>query len=266
MNKEEILKDIKEFIRKQGDKTFENWHKFTIAELKDGGRDVSTNFDRSIEQEFHDYVMEKYPDFGFVGEEHEELNKDGDYIWMIDPIDGTKFFVAGVPLWGSTVSLVKKGESIAELGVIYNPVSKQIYHASKGSGAFMNDEQIEMTRETDITKLQMVFDLTATQEGENDFTDEIHNELNTLEKRFYRTRMIGNGAFGLAWLAQGFFGAFVDPIRRKEKLVDISAGLLIATEAGAVVHSHDVHSDLEIIHNIVARPEVVEQILKILDE
>jgi myo-inositol-1(or 4)-monophosphatase len=261
MDIQQIQKDIEKFIVTKGDFVYDNWHRMSIDKLKDGGADVSTNFDREIEKEFYDLVSREYSEFGFRGEELPELNKDGEYTWMIDPIDGTKFFAAGVPLWSNTVALVDSNNE-ALIGIIYNPISKQLYSASKGNGAYLNGKQIFLTKETDIQKLQVSIDLSSTKQGEYDFTDRCHKSIDMLERNFYRARLLGSGALSLAWLAQGFFGAFVDPVRTKEKMVDIAGGLCIAKEAGAIIDRIEVEKD--IFDTIVARKEVVEQIKKLL--
>lgn len=262
INLQQIQQDTEKYIVAKADFVYQNWHSMSIDTLKDGGADVSTNFDKEIEKEFYELVSKNYPDFGFRGEEFPELNKDGDYIWMIDPIDGTKFFAAGIPMWSTTVALVGPDDN-AIIGIIYNPISKQLYSASKGNGAYLNGKQIFLTKETDIQKLQVTIDLSATKLGEFDFTDRCHRTIDVLEKSFYRARMLGSGALSLAWLSQGFFGAFVDPIRPKAKLVDIAGGICIATEAGAEVSKTEVEKDIYDI--IVARKEVVEEIQKLLN-
>lgn len=262
MDLKKILAEVSEFVREKGDYVYNNWHNMTIDKLKDNGADVCTNFDKEVEKVFHDYVAVNYPDYGFRGEENPEYNKDGEYVWMIDPIDGTKFFAAGIPLWCLTLALVDKGGD-GLLGVIYNPISKQLYSASKNNGAYLNGSKIELGKEADITKLQVSIDISATKLGELDFTDRCNTIVTRLENNFYRARLLGSGATSLAWLSQGFFGAFVDPVRPTAKLVDTAGGLCIAKEAGAEI----VRSEIEpgVFQTIVAREKVVNRILEIID-
>ncbi|KXK26445.1 MAG: Inositol-1-monophosphatase [candidate division WS6 bacterium OLB20] len=263
-NKKEIAKLAADFLVKEGDRVNKNWTSMTITDLKDGGADVSTNFDREIEKNFYDFISKHFPDDGFIGEEFPELQKDGEDIWMIDPIDGTKFFAAGIPLWSTTVSRIKKGQSLADIGVVYNPVSEQLYIASEGNGTTLNGVPVFLKEETDITKLQVSIDVSATSVGESDFTDEVHRMIDILERNFYRARMLGSGALSLAWLAQGFFGAFVDPVREEKKLVDIAGGLLIAKEAGAEIRHHQFSDNSSVHYHFVARPEVLDQLEQLL--
>lgn len=250
-----------EFIRAQGDDAFNNWHKFIITNEHDNGSDVTTNFDKKIEKEFSDFILKNFPECGFRGEEHKYLDRDGEYVWHIDPIDGTKYFAAGIPFWSVTVALVQNGEPL--FGLIYNPSSKQMYSAIQGQGAYLNGKKIEIKRETDISKLQVSIDMSETHYSWHDYGDESKEIIGLLSSAFYRTRMLGNGAFSLAWLAQGFFGAFVDIVRAEKKLVDVIGGYLIAKEAGAEIYQIDLGCGL--YRAIIGRPEVVSQIKDILD-
>jgi len=260
-NKNQIAQLAADFLKQEGDRVNNAWTEMSVVDLKDGGADVTTNFDREIEKNFYEYISTHFPDDGFIGEEFPELRKDGEYTWMIDPIDGTKFFAAGIPLWSTTIARVKRNEPVADIGIVYNPVSEQLYIASEGNGVTLNGHQISINPVTDITKLQVSIDVSSTVIGENDFTDDVHKIIDVLERNFYRARMVGSGALSLVWLAQGFFGAFVDPIRKEEKLVDIAGGLLIAQEAGAEVYHH--HRGGVHFH-FVAHPQVVKQIVQLL--
>ncbi len=254
-----ILDEVTTFIKFHGDRVFDHWQELTIDASKDGV-DVTTNFDIEIEKKFAEFVKEHYPDHGFVGEEDQELNRTAEYIWHIDPIDGSKFFAKYVPLWGLTLALVKDGEPL--VGVIYNPVSKQLYSAYKGGGAFLNDAPLKVPAEKDPAKLQMVWDLTTWKYEWEKYQDQFASMLGVLIKKFYRVRALGNGAYSLAWQAQGMFGAFVDPYRHASKFVDIAAGVLITQEAGATFYRHPLGNDMEQI--IVASPEIIELVKPII--
>lgn len=261
MDYKKTLNQVSEFIVKKGDYVFENWHRMSFDSLKDGGADVTTNFDKEIEKDFSDFVYKNFPDHGFMGEEFDELKREGEYTWFIDPIDGTKFFANSIPFWSVTASLIKDGEPV--LGIIYSPTSKKLYTAYEGGGAWVNDDRINLTNGVDISKLQACVDLAKTDFEWKDYTDDVMQISTKLAKDFYRIRMLGNGALSLAWLAQGFFGAFVDVIRPEKKFVDITGGLIIAKEAGAEIAKIDLGHDC--YRMIVARPEVVDQIRWVLD-
>ncbi|MCA9386138.1 hypothetical protein KC717_05820, partial [Candidatus Dojkabacteria bacterium] len=149
----------------------------------------------------------------------------------MDPIDRTKFFAAGIPSWVVTIALTKGEEG--KLGFIYNPNSQQLYSAIQGEGAYLNNERIELNKELDPAKLQVAID-TFQKFDDEDFYQEILTLNNKLVDTFYRVRALGTGALSLAWLSQGFFGAYVDYARKTSKQIDVVGGLLIASEAGAI--------------------------------
>lgn len=261
INLEDIFIEGKKFILQNGDYVYNNWDKLIIESEKDAGSDVSTNFDKKIEKDFRDLMLSKFPQIGIRGEEFEDFLPDSEYVWNIDPIDGTKFFAKGIPFWSITISLLHFGKPI--LGLVYNPVSKQLYSAIKGGGAFLNDKKIFVSEETDLAKLQVNFDLAL---GKNDFVNESLDVLeifSNLAKNCYRIRMIGNGAYSLAWLAQGLFGVYVDVMRHERKLVDVQAGFLLALEAGAEIYEEDLGDGYK--RFVVARKEVLEEVLRIIN-
>ncbi len=258
----EYLKQAEAFVLKSGREALEKWKDVVISKSKEGGADVTTLMDEKIEKEFAEFVLENFPEHGFMGEEFQELNRDAEYVWVIDPIDGTKFYAADVPLWGVTVALMKGREAV--LGIIFNPVSGNMYKAYKGGGAFVNDRQIHVREHYDCQKSQIVWDLGVKGDEKGRVIDELSPVLIGLMKEFYRVRNFGLGTMSLAWLAKGFFGGYVAPRMHKEKIVDIGGGMIIAREAGAEVSIEDVKGDC--MRVIVGKKEVAERIKQVFED
>lgn len=255
-------KIVEDFLVAEGQKIISGWMNISIAKTKDSGKDVVTNFDISIERGFSELIAEHFPDHGFLGEDCPELFREGKdgYVWEIDSIDGTKFFAAGVPLWCMTIWLKKNNERI--YGCIYNPVSKQLYTAICGRWAYLNGEKIMVTDKTDISKVQVSVDYGGTVIGDIDLTEETLATYSALQRKCYRLRTIWSGALSLAWLAQGFFWLYINPLFHAEKIVDIAGGLLIAQEAGAVFFEKKLAPTVSCI--IVGNASLVEQAKKII--
>jgi myo-inositol-1(or 4)-monophosphatase len=251
-----------EFVKSAGDSALVNWNNISIEKHIDGV-DVTTSTDKKIEKDFFEFVQKNFPETGFKGEEFQELNKEGEYYWMIDPIDGTKFYAAEIPFWTVTVALVYKDEPV--VGIIYNPVSNQLYSAIKGKGAYLNGKQIHVTSESNISKVQVSLDMAINSEQFIERSEKITQMLDRLYASVYRVRSLGAGAISLSWLAQGFFGAFVDPYRKSSKFVDVYGGLLIAQEAGAVVYKHKLEGEEDLYSSIVGNKEIVEQLIPIIE-
>ena len=101
-----------------------------------------TQADREAEQAIREVLTRAFPDWGFLGEEFGETG-DRETRWIVDPIDGTKNFIRGVPFWATLIGLEERGEVTA--GVVFNPVLDEIFIARRGDGAFANGERIRVS-------------------------------------------------------------------------------------------------------------------------
>ena len=101
-----------------------------------------TQADREAEQAIVEILRRAFPDYGVLGEEFGGSGSK-DMRWIIDPIDGTKNFVRGIPIWATLIALEERGE--VTVGVIHNPVSGDLYTAVRGDGAFLNGERIRVS-------------------------------------------------------------------------------------------------------------------------
>ena len=98
--------------------------------------------DREIETAMRSQIQREFPDHGILGEEFESYNLDSDYVWVLDPIDGTKSFITGKPLFGVLIALCYKNKPI--LGIIDQPILKERWFGAKGLNSTHNMEQIVM--------------------------------------------------------------------------------------------------------------------------
>jgi fructose-1,6-bisphosphatase/inositol monophosphatase family enzyme len=247
----------KEFILKAGEMAISGMSEAKVTKTEDSGANVTTNMDQEIEKSFAEAVLANFPEHGFKGEEFKELNRDAEYTWYIDPIDGTKWYKKQVPLWNVTISLVKDGKAV--LGIVYNAVAKQMYWAVEGQGFYVNEKRVEFDKQNEgKSTSQVAFDFPlsdkmkdAYEESRNSGADSLHPMIKKytwqeyVEKTmiqeglmridYYRVRDIGCGAFALSWTANGMFTGFFSPIQHTSKVVDHAAGLLFCREAGVVV-------------------------------
>lgn len=93
-------------------------------------------------------ISERFPDHSINGEEGDRIVDKSEYLWVCDPIDGTKPFTLGVPVAVFSLALVKDGEVI--VGVVYDPFCDRLYSASKGNGCFLNGKKIEVSKKTEL--------------------------------------------------------------------------------------------------------------------
>ena len=106
--------------------------------------------DREAEQLLRKTLHAAFPDDGFLGEEYGDTPGASGYRWVLDPIDGTRSFVRGIPLWGTLVGLEYRGEQIA--GVAEMATLGQTWRALRGDGAYRNDRRIHVSQEADLSR------------------------------------------------------------------------------------------------------------------
>lgn len=111
--------------------------------------------DREAEQLLRDELLGEFPEDGFLGEEFGESHGTSGFRWIIDPIDGTRNFVRGIPLWATLVGLEHRGEVIA--GVCFIPPMNQMYRALKGDGAYRDDRPLHVSNVARLEEAQLFF-------------------------------------------------------------------------------------------------------------
>ena len=125
---------------------FRDRDKLTI-EVK-GHQDVVSEADREVEHFIRAEIAKAYPDDAIVGEEHPTTEGRSDFVWVIDPIDGTANFVAGIPAWCVAIAGVQGGVPV--VGVIYEPSVGEMFHARTGGGAFLNGDPIQVSASSSL--------------------------------------------------------------------------------------------------------------------
>ena len=118
-----------------------------IVDIKEDMTPV-TEVDIKAENTIKEIILNAFPDYGFYGEETCRENKNSEYTWLVDPIDGTKGFVRGYPFFSTQIALMHHGEII--LGVSNAPIFDEIIFAEKGKGAWMNNKQMHISNTKDI--------------------------------------------------------------------------------------------------------------------
>ncbi len=233
----EMLGFASSFIRKKLDVIEKSWRENAGADsTAKTASDLVTDFDKQIEQEFYHAAYEKYPEVGFEGEEFAELKTEADYKWLIDPIDGTKYFARGIPLWCSTLALIGPDKQPL-LGIVYIPYAGQMFTAITGQGAFLNGAELKVADSgIAFADSQVAWDQdVAIGKMPEQMKNLYRNYTQALQETFYRARIIGSGALSVLWCVQGSYQAFASPARLASKYVDLAGAQLISSEAGLQV-------------------------------
>ncbi|MBV7315166.1 inositol-1-monophosphatase [Shewanella sp. NIFS-20-20] len=221
-----------------------------------GMNDFVTNVDKEAESAIVYQIRKSYPDHTIVGEENgENRGTNNDYIWIVDPLDGTNNFVKGIPHFAVSIALQIKGKT--EVAVVYDPVRDELFSAVRGQGAKFNDRRIRVGQSNDLSSAIIAtgFPFKARQHTESYFAmlGEVFNQCADI-------RRAGSAALDLAYVAagrvEGYFELGLKPW-------DIAAGDLICREAGATVTDFTGGHNYLTSGNIVAgSPKVTSNLVK----
>jgi len=213
-------------VRSAGDILLNYFGKQLQLKQKSTNADYRTQADVEAEQAIVEAIEKIFPDYNILAEEQGEKNKNSDYTFIIDPLDGTNNFVLGIPVFTSSVALIKDGVII--YGVVHHPVTGDTYYAEQGKGAFLNGKPISVNGEVNEQNITVSYycDYTAPKDRIFKFKTTL---LDLDIKRFLD---LWSPAFCYCGLACGRNEAIInDGI----ELYDFAAGKLIALEAGAKV-------------------------------
>jgi myo-inositol-1(or 4)-monophosphatase len=225
---EETLDIIKDLAKNQGQVLLDRWSSVGALSYKNS-RDFTTQVDVDVENHIKETLADHFPNHGFSGEETPKHNPDSSYQWLIDPIDGTKYYAAKAGLFSVSIGLLFHGEPI--LGVVYSPTSRQCFSAGLGLGAYLDDQPIERTDVDSLSKVIINVDTPNIEQLSGDERLWVEEKLVTLTRETYRVRSFGVGALSACWLATGALNAYTD-LTGYIKKQDIAAGRIIMKEAG----------------------------------
>ena len=207
-----------------------------------GPGDFVSNADLFTEKKLIECIKKTRPDDAILSEECGEIpaNNNSPYKWVLDPIDGTNNFLHAVPFFCISLALLRKDEVIA--GVIYNPITTELYYAEKGQGAFV------MTPTGDVRlRVSARKDLEQTMVATNSYALKTINGLvDRMIGKPFSFRCIGSTALALAGVAAGQLDVFFDC---RSHIWDLAAGYLLVKEAGGIVQTLDGKTDIPSILN-----------------
>jgi len=191
-----------------------------------GPGDVVTDVDKAAQEAIHALLTKEFPDMGFLGEESEGDQADKGYVWIVDPVDGTRNYAAGIPCVATVVGLALDGEVM--VGVNYDPQMNEMFHAERGKGAYLNDTRIHVTDNTNLSEGILGTDLSYNSSS----TVNGLAIVNSFLPELWALRVMGSSALGLSYAAAGrydlYFHGSLSPW-------DQVAGMLLVEEAGGVV-------------------------------
>ena len=187
---------------------------------------IVTEADTQSEEIILRELKNAFPDHAFFGEESGKDGKESDFLWVIDPLDGTSNFSRKIPYFCISIGLIHQGKQT--LGVVYQPIFDELFTAEIGKGAYCNGEKISPRAEGELKKAIAVLSRGTKEDVKNRFW----NTLAKTDDAIKSIRVEGAVALDLAYTACGRFDALIS---YGCNIYDYTAGCVIAHEAGARV-------------------------------
>jgi len=219
--------------------------------------DFVTEVDRAAEAAIIEVLQDAYPGHGILAEETGTSGPEGEYQWIIDPLDGTTNFIHGFYQYAVSIALARNG--VVEQAVVFDPVANDLYTATKGAGAFLNERRIRVSKRTRMGEALIG---TGFPFREFDNIDAYLAMFREIAQKSAGIRRPGAAALDLAYLAAGRYDGFWE---LGLKPWDIAAGSLLVQEAGGLISDLSGESGFLASGNIVAgTPKIFGQLLPII--
>jgi myo-inositol-1(or 4)-monophosphatase len=225
--------------------------------------DFVTEVDRAAESAIIETLQDAYPQYGILAEESGQTagkgSQDAEFQWIIDPLDGTTNFIHGLPQYAVSIALARNG--VLEQAVVFDPNRNELFTASKGAGAFLNERRIRVSRRT---KLQEALIGTGFPYRIFDHADAYLDIFKELTRRTAGLRRPGAASLDLAYVACGRYDGFWEFGLAPW---DMAAGALLISEAGGLVSDLRGDGNYLTSGNIVAgTPKVFAPLLGIIQD
>ena len=221
--------------------------------------DFVTEVDQAAEQIIIETLLTAYPGHGIHAEESgkEHGAKDSEFVWIIDPLDGTTNFIHGLPVYCVSIALAVKGK--IEQAVIYDPTRNDLFTATKGRGAYMNDRRLRVSKRI---RMQECLISTGFPFRPGDDFQTYLKMMGDVMQRTAGLRRPGAAALDLAYVAAGFTDGFFETGLQPW---DVAAGSLLVTEAGGLVGNFTGEAEfLEQKECLAGNPKIYGQLVSIL--
>jgi len=229
-----------------GDLMRQELHKVaSIPVTRKARHDYVTEIDKASEAQIVREIKRYNTDHAIIGEEG-GAQGDNEHVWIIDPLDGTSNYLHGMPHFGISIALQIKGRT--EFGVVYDPMRDEMFSASRGNGAHLNNTRIRVSARTSLDNAVVATSFPFRQRGMMGVYTGIFSDV---YRKIEDIRRYGAASLDLAWVAAGRMDAYFEI---GLKPWDMAAGALLVREAGGVVSDFDGSDAVEYSHSILAAP------------
>ncbi len=191
------------------------------------GQDIKIQTDIDTQNLIYDVILKAFPDHKCVGEEGDAGNPNGPVEWIVDPLDGTVNFFAGIPHFCTSIAARDTGSEGMRVGVIYDPMRDELFVVEAGKGAQMNGKKIAISPRDRLSDGMLALGFSKTP-GAMRHCLEMYEHYGP---RCKKLRAMGSAALDLAYVASGRLDAYIE---RGVSLWDVAAGWLLLEEAGGL--------------------------------
>lgn len=259
MDKERIIQEVIKASTEVGHFALSELSTFDQSKVEYKGiNDLVSYVDKESERKLVEKLKIVLPEAGFITEEGTEDQRDTEYTWVIDPLDGTTNYVHGIPIFAVSIGLLRaKNEMV--LGVIFDPNRNECFHATNSGPAFCNHQEIKVSPNTAMGK-----SLVATGFPFTKF-DELSKYMPLLQEFMSQThgvRRMGSAAIDLAYVACGRFDGFFE---YNLNPWDVAAGALIVQRAGGKVTDFGGNDNYVFGRQILAANQVHGEMLQLIN-
>lgn len=222
-----MLEKVKIIAQEAGQVIKEGFGKNISVEFKTNEANLVTEIDKKSEKLIKDFISKEYPGHGILAEESGTTKGTSEYLWVIDPLDGTTNFAHGLPIFSVSIGVQKNGETVC--GVVYDVMRDAMYASELKSGAYVGDKKLKVSLNDNLKRSVLVTGFPY------DISD---NPSNAIERfgAFLRNsravRRLGSAAIDLCYVASGVFDGYWEVSLSPW---DMCAGKLIVEEAGGTV-------------------------------
>ena len=225
---EKAMQEMQAVARKVGAMQRENLGRLDLEmDRKTTSIDLVTEIDRRSDDMIVGYLRQQYPGHAILAEESGASGQDSEYRWVIDPVDGTTNYAQGLPIFAVSIALEHRGEKV--LGIVYEPVTDEMFSAIKGQGSYRNGKRLQVGSKSELIECVLATGFPY------DIATHPVNNINYFTSLAVKTRAIrrmGSAAYDLACVASGGFDGFWE---MNLSPWDVAASILIVTEAGGDV-------------------------------
>ena len=197
-------------------------------------KDLVTQYDVAVENFLKEKFSREFKDFNLIAEESDNSKIEFNNSIILDPIDGTTNFVNGVPHTAISVGVYKDKKPY--IGIVYNPILDELYEAELGKGSYLNKEKLKVSDEDDFQKALISTGFPYTSGTCEDDLNDVIKKIKVILPLCQDIRRLGSASLDLCYVARGTYEGYYE---MNLKAWDVSAGILILTEAGGKVSNLD---------------------------